>query len=154
MSIGEAAVSSVTELVPITWESAKGVAKVLNPVNIVSHLTGDNEEIESRPTTVVGITQASGTIGENEGLVGVIYLLAALNVFVGVFNMLPVAAARRRARRHRHVRTGPRARATRCALLRRRLQADAVRPRGDHAAPLPVHVRAVPRRDETLGVTA
>ena len=90
MSIGEAAVSSVTELVPITWESAKGVAKVLNPVNIVSHLTGDNEEIESRPTTVVGITQASGTIGENEGLVGVIYLLAALNVFVGVFNMLPL----------------------------------------------------------------
>jgi membrane-associated protease RseP (regulator of RpoE activity) len=90
MSVTEAATSSVTELGPITWESAKGVAKVLNPVNIVNHMTGETEDLDTRPTTVVGITQASGSIGDDEGFVGVIYLLAALNVFVGVFNMLPL----------------------------------------------------------------
>ena len=73
-----------------TWESTKGVVKVLNPVNIVNHLTGETDDLATRPTTVVGITQVSGTIGETQGLVGVLYLLAALNVFVGVFNMFPL----------------------------------------------------------------
>ena len=92
MSITEAATSSITELGPITWQSAQGVAKVLNPVNIVNHMTGETEDLDTRPTSGrVGITQASGSIGDAEGLVGVIYLLfAALNVFVGVFNMLPL----------------------------------------------------------------
>ncbi len=90
MSIGSAAVSSVTDLLPVTWESTKGVVQVLNPVNIVNHLSGESDDIATRPTTVVGITQVSGTIGETQGLVGVLYLLAALNVFVGVFNMFPL----------------------------------------------------------------
>ena len=41
-------------------------------------------------TTLVGVTQVSGTIGDAEGIVGVLYLLAVLNVFVGVFNMFPL----------------------------------------------------------------
>ena len=90
MSIGEAAVSSVTDLFPVTWESTKGVVQVLNPVNIVNHLSGESDDLSTRPTTVVGITQVSGTIGETQGFVGVLYLLAALNVFVGVFNMFPL----------------------------------------------------------------
>jgi membrane-associated protease RseP (regulator of RpoE activity) len=90
MSVGQAAVSSVTDLFPVTWESTKGVVQVLNPVNIVNHLSGESDDIATRPTTVVGITQVSGTIGETQGLVGVLYLLAALNVFVGVFNMFPL----------------------------------------------------------------
>ena len=89
-SIGAAAVNSVTDLFPVAWESTQGVVKVLNPVNIVNHLTGETDDITTRPTTVVGITQVSGTVGENEGLIGVLLILAALNVFVGVFNMFPL----------------------------------------------------------------
>ncbi|MGH9272124.1 MAG: M50 family metallopeptidase [Ilumatobacteraceae bacterium] len=90
MSIGDAAVSSVTELFPTAWESTKGVVQVFNPVNIYEHLTGESDDLATRPTTVVGITDFSGELGEREGLIGVLYLLAALNVFVGVFNMFPL----------------------------------------------------------------
>ncbi len=90
MSIQDAAVSSVADLIPVTWESTKGIVQVLNPVNIVNHLSGESEDLSTRPTTVVGVTQVSGTVGETEGFVGVLYLLAVLNVFVGVFNMFPL----------------------------------------------------------------
>ncbi|CAN5737073.1 site-2 protease family protein [soil metagenome] len=90
MSIGDAAVSSVTELFPVAWESTKGIVNVFNPVNIIGHLTGESDDLSSRPTTPLGITQVSGEIGEREGLIGVLYVLAALNVFVGVFNMFPL----------------------------------------------------------------
>ena len=82
--------NSVTDLFPVAWESTQGVVKVLNPINIVNHLTGATDDVATRPTTVVGITQVSGTVGENEGLIGVLLILAALNVFVGVFNMFPL----------------------------------------------------------------
>jgi hypothetical protein len=39
---------------------------------------------------VVGASQVGGTIGRSEGLKGVLVLLASINVFVGVFNMLPL----------------------------------------------------------------
>jgi membrane-associated protease RseP (regulator of RpoE activity) len=89
-SVGSAAVNGVTDLFPVAWDSAEGVVKVLNPVNIVNHLTGESDDLATRPTTVVGITQVSGSVGEDEGLLGVLYILAALNVFVGVFNMFPL----------------------------------------------------------------
>lgn len=90
MSVGDAAVSSVTDLFPMAWESTKGVVQVLNPVNIWNHLSGETDDLATRPTTVVGVTQVSGTVGETEGIIGMLYLLAALNVFVGVFNMFPL----------------------------------------------------------------
>jgi membrane-associated protease RseP (regulator of RpoE activity) len=90
MGLGEAAVSSVTDVFPLAWENAQGVIKVLNPVNIVNHLNGTNDDPATRPTTVVGVTQASGTIGEETGIYGVLFVLAALNIFVGVFNMFPL----------------------------------------------------------------
>lgn len=89
-SVGSAVVNGVTDLFPVAWDSAQGVVKVLNPVNIINHLTGETDDITTRPTTVVGITQVSGSVGEDEGLLGVLYILAALNVFVGVFNMFPL----------------------------------------------------------------
>jgi membrane-associated protease RseP (regulator of RpoE activity) len=90
MSIGSAATSSVRDIFPLAWENAQGVVKVLNPVNIIDHLSGTSDDPTTRPTTVVGITQASGTIGQAEGIYGVLYILAALNIFVGVFNMFPL----------------------------------------------------------------
>jgi membrane-associated protease RseP (regulator of RpoE activity) len=60
-------------------------------MNSLKHLTNsDSVGDESRPTTVVGATQVGGAIGRDDGLKGVLLLLAAVNVFVGVFNMFPM----------------------------------------------------------------
>jgi membrane-associated protease RseP (regulator of RpoE activity) len=85
-----AATNAVIDIVPVSWESTKGVVTVLNPVNIVGHLTGTNDDIESRPTTLYGVANVSDDVGEAAGFAGVLYLLAILNVFVGVFNMFPL----------------------------------------------------------------
>lgn len=90
LSIGEAATTTFTDLFPATWESTKGIVQVLNPINIFEHLSGEAEDLRTRPTTLVGVTQVSDDIGELQGLAGVLYLLAILNVFVGVFNMFPL----------------------------------------------------------------
>ena len=37
-SLASAGVNSVTDIVPVSWESTKGIVKVLNPVNMVGHL--------------------------------------------------------------------------------------------------------------------
>lgn len=89
-SIPAAAGNAVTDIFPFAWESTKGVVKVLNPVNIISHVTGDNDDLSSRPTTLYGVAQVSDDVGESSGWAGMILLLAVLNVFVGVFNMFPL----------------------------------------------------------------
>ena len=89
-SVPAAAVNAVTDIFPTSWEMTKGAVKVLNPVNIVSHLAGTNDDLATRPTTLVGITGLSDDVGESQGLVGILYLLAVLNVFIGVFNMFPL----------------------------------------------------------------
>jgi len=89
-SIPAAAANAVTDIFPASWESIKGVVKVLNPVNIVTHLNGTNDDLTSRPTTLVQVTALSDDIGDTEGIWGVLWLLAVLNVFVGVFNMFPL----------------------------------------------------------------
>ena len=90
MSLGDAAVSSVVDLFPTAWESTKGVVQVLNPVNIWNHLSGETDDLATRPTTVVGVTQVSGTVGETEGSSACCCCSPSLNVFVGVFNMFPL----------------------------------------------------------------
>ncbi len=89
-SMPAAAANAVTDIVPVTWETMKGTVKVFNPVNIVTHLAGTNDDLSSRPTTLVGVTGVTDDVGDQEGLVGILFLLAVLNVFVGVFNMLPL----------------------------------------------------------------
>jgi membrane-associated protease RseP (regulator of RpoE activity) len=59
-------------------------------VNIVDNLTRDVADPLTRPSTVVGASQVGGEIGREEGMKGVLLLLASVNVFVGVFNMLPL----------------------------------------------------------------
>lgn len=71
-------------------DSVRGVFTVLNPVNIVDNLTREVADPLTRPSTVVGASQVGGEIGREEGLKGVLMLLASVNVFVGVFNMLPL----------------------------------------------------------------
>jgi membrane-associated protease RseP (regulator of RpoE activity) len=89
-SIPAAASNAVTDIFPFAWESTKGVVKVLNPVNIVAHVTGSTDDLSSRPTTLYGVAQVSDDVGESSGWAGMVLLLAVLNVFVGVFNMFPL----------------------------------------------------------------
>jgi membrane-associated protease RseP (regulator of RpoE activity) len=72
------------------WDSIRGVVIVLNPVNVVRHVAGTADDITTRPTTLVGATQVSGSVGERDGIAGVITVLAAVNIFVGVINMAPL----------------------------------------------------------------
>src|SRR4051794_36377211 len=89
-SVPGAAFNAVADIFPTSWEMTKGAIKVLNPVNIVTHVAGTNTDLETRPTTLVGVTSVSDDVGRSEGIVGILYLLAVLNVFVGVFNMFPL----------------------------------------------------------------
>lgn len=70
--------------------SVKGVFTALNPMNSIRHLTGEDDSLETRPTTVVGVSQVGGVVGESDGLKGILLLLASVNVFVGIFNMFPL----------------------------------------------------------------
>jgi membrane-associated protease RseP (regulator of RpoE activity) len=81
---------SVTDLGSTAWDSVGGVITVMNPVNIVRHLSGSDTDQTTQPVTVVGVTQFSGTIGKQAGLPGVLTLLAGINVFVGLINMFPL----------------------------------------------------------------
>ena len=89
-AIATAAVDSVKDVGPVMWQSIGGVVKVLNPVNIIGHLTGSNNDLNTRPTTVVGISKLSASIGDESGFGGLLLTLAAVNVFVGLLNLFPV----------------------------------------------------------------
>ena len=89
-SVPAAAGNAVVDIFPVSWEMTKGAVKVLNPVNMLTHLAGTNDDLSTRPTTLVGVTGISDDVGEADGVVGILYLFAVLNVFVGVFNMFPL----------------------------------------------------------------
>jgi membrane-associated protease RseP (regulator of RpoE activity) len=57
---------------------------------VYGHLVGTNDDAESRPGTIVGATQVSKNAGQADGWAGMLSLLAAVNVSVGVFNMFPL----------------------------------------------------------------
>ena len=90
LSAGSAMVEAVKEVALTARDSVRGVFTVLNPINIAENLTSDRANPLTRPSTVVGASQVGGEIGREEGWKGVLTLLAAVNVFVGVFNMLPL----------------------------------------------------------------
>ena len=81
---------SVGDIGSTIVESASSVFTVLNPANSWQQLTDKDAPLENRPTTVVGMSQIGGEVGRSQGLAGVLRLLAYVNVFVGLFNMLPV----------------------------------------------------------------
>lgn len=81
---------AVADVVTGAVNSVRGVFTVLNPVNIVSNVTSTNADPMTRPSTVVGASQIGGEVGKQEGMKGVLMLLASVNIFVGVFNMFPL----------------------------------------------------------------
>lgn len=90
LSVPQAAARSVTSIAPVAWESTKGIIRVVNPINVLGHLSGENTDVTTRPTTLVGVTAVSDDVGREQGFIGILYLLAVLNIFVGVFNMFPL----------------------------------------------------------------
>ena len=90
LGAGSAFVHGFTEIGSTVSRSVQGVVTALNPLNSIRHLTGNDDSIDTRPTTVVGVSQVGGTVGESDGLKGILLLLAGVNVFVGVFNMIPL----------------------------------------------------------------
>jgi len=90
LGLAESVGRSIGDIGTTVTESVKGLVAALNPVNSIEHLTNQNADPATRPTTVVGISQVSGSVGESDGLKGILLLLASLNIFVGVFNMLPL----------------------------------------------------------------
>lgn len=87
----EATVRAVGDIGSTMYNSVRGVVVALNPMNSIRHLTDSPDAtLETRPTTVVGISQVGGAIGDSDGVKGVFILLASVNVFVGVFNMFPL----------------------------------------------------------------
>ena len=80
----------LVDVVTTARDSVGGLFVVLNPSNIFSNVVADEPDIMTRPTTVVGASQFGGEIGRSEGIKGVLMLLASVNIFVGVFNMLPL----------------------------------------------------------------
>ena len=71
-------------------DTFSGIFTVLNPVNQWQQVTNENADPAKRPTTVVGVTQVAGKIGQHEGLWGILEVLAAINIFVGLFNLIPL----------------------------------------------------------------
>lgn len=85
-----AAREAASDIGATAWGSVKGVVVALNPLNSIRHLTNDDASLETRPTTLVGVSQVGGDIGRTDGWKGVLLLLASVNVFVGIFNMFPL----------------------------------------------------------------
>lgn len=81
---------AVTDVTLTAVQSVRGVFTVLDPLNFVKNVTAPVADPMTRPSTVVGASQLGGEIGRQEGLKGVLVLLAGVNVFVGIFNMFPL----------------------------------------------------------------
>ena len=90
LGVVDAVGQSLADIGDTAVGSVKGVFTALNPMNSIRHITGEDDSLETRPTTVVGVSQVGGSIGESDGLKGILLLLASVNVFVGIFNMFPL----------------------------------------------------------------
>lgn len=90
LGVVEAIGRAVQDVVGTARDSVVGVFTVLNPINLADNLTSESANPLTRPSTVVGASQLGGEVGRDEGWKGVLLLLGAVNVFVGVFNMMPL----------------------------------------------------------------
>lgn len=86
---------SVSQFGNLTWQSLHGMWQIFSnigeQVDRVFSLPNDptvNENIESRPISLVGLVR----IAANDDFTGTnrLFLFAALNIFIGVFNLLPL----------------------------------------------------------------
>jgi membrane-associated protease RseP (regulator of RpoE activity) len=96
----EGAVDGVKEMGSIAKASVLGIGHLFSPSgisNYVDNFTGSPRATGNtlatknadRPSSVVGIVQVGGELAK-DGLVNVVYLLFAVNMFIGIFNLAPL----------------------------------------------------------------
>jgi membrane-associated protease RseP (regulator of RpoE activity) len=93
-----AAVDGVKEFGSVVSASIGGLGHIFSPdgikgyVNTIANPDDENGNAivsEDRPTSVVGIARIGSEIAEN-GFVNVLYLMFGVNIFIGIFNLLPL----------------------------------------------------------------
>ncbi len=89
-----AAARSGSELWRLTTASVHGLGTIFTPSSLkdyASHLTGRPAPgtEDQRPVSVIGVTRIAGQAADS-GVFNVIYVLALLNIFVAVLNMVPL----------------------------------------------------------------
>jgi membrane-associated protease RseP (regulator of RpoE activity) len=97
-SFPSALVDGVKEGWHVAQDSVGGLAHIFSPSGVKGYVdtianpddeNGQARITEDRPTSVVGIAQIGSQIAEN-GYVNVLYLLFGVNIFIGIFNLLPI----------------------------------------------------------------
>jgi membrane-associated protease RseP (regulator of RpoE activity) len=91
-SIPSAIGSTVTDMPEFMWETVKALGGIFSPDGIQNYgelLSGDGGDNNKRFLSPVGAARVAGQAVEN-GWGPVLLFLFAINVFVGIFNMVPL----------------------------------------------------------------
>lgn len=93
-AVGAAGPGSPGGVVPMLGESVRGLVRILSPSGLsglVSQAFGGEERALDGAVSLIGAASIAGQVGEREGgLPIVLTLLAAINVFFFLFNLLPL----------------------------------------------------------------
>jgi membrane-associated protease RseP (regulator of RpoE activity) len=92
-----AVVDGAKEMVTVAKDSVLGLVHIFSPSGITGYVDsitspdspGAASSNDARPISVVGIAQAGSQAAEH-GLVNVVYMLFAINIFIGIFNLIPM----------------------------------------------------------------
>jgi membrane-associated protease RseP (regulator of RpoE activity) len=77
----------------VSTASVRSLGNFISPSwwgEFFDHLSGETDDVSTRPSSVVGVARAGGDLGERAGWVGFLELVAIFNIFIGIFNLLPV----------------------------------------------------------------
>ena len=91
-SIAGAAVRSVKDMPEFMWLTVKALGNIFSPSGLENYgdlLSGDGGDDSGRFLSPVGVGGVAGDAVEN-GWFDVLMFLASINVFVGIFNMVPL----------------------------------------------------------------
>lgn len=75
------------------WDSLRAFGEMFSPTTIARLFrvaAGTQERSQSDPATVVGIGKAAGGLARSGNFVALFYLIAGVNIFIGVANLLPL----------------------------------------------------------------
>ena len=93
-AVGEPGPGSPGGVLPMVGESVAGLVRILSPsglADLVSQALGREERSPDGAVSLVGAASIAGQVGSQEGgLPVVLTLLAAINVFFFLFNLLPL----------------------------------------------------------------
>jgi membrane-associated protease RseP (regulator of RpoE activity) len=91
-SVPSAIGTTITEMPSFMWQTVKALGGLFSPNGIENYgelLTGKGGNENNRPISPVGVARVAGDAVES-GWYFVLMLLFSINVFVGIFNMVPL----------------------------------------------------------------